>query len=278
MKINVFFSRVLTLILFGFLVVACSKDEAVNTETNSDTNLLLVEESKQASEADLATDGIFQMIETAYGEIEEDQGRNASLFPDCVTIIITSENDVTFVTLDFGFGCELQSGAIVSGMVHITYGPVQNGTRTINYSFENFVWNNKAVAGGGTIFRERNNAAGNPQSTIHLNLEISFLSGLIISIDGTRVREWVEGVGSGTWMDNVFHVTGNRTAVSNTGFTHYGIVTEVLRKEATCQFFVSGIIDITRNSTDAVLNFGDGECDNLATLTVNGVDHIIVLD
>lgn len=278
MKRNLLISGILSMLLLSFVFTSCSKDEPVATETETSQDLVMVEESKQASEADVVSDGIFQMLETAYAEIEEDAGRNASMFPDCVTIIISSENGITFVTLDFGLGCELQNGAVVSGKVNITYGPVQNGTRTINYSFENFAWNNKDVEGGGTIFRERNNAGGNPQSTFHLNLQISFPSGLVIAMDGTRVREWIEGVGSGTWRDNVVEVTGNRTVVSNTGFTHYGIVTEPLRREATCPFFVSGVVELTRNGTMGVLNFGDGTCDNIAILTVNGVDHVIILD
>lgn len=278
MRRNLFISGICSLALFSFILTSCSKDEPVATDLNASEDLVMVEESKEASEADVTSDGIFNMLETAYAEIEEDEGRNVSLFTDCVTITITQENGVKFVTLDFGFGCELQNGAVVSGLVHITYGPIQNGTRTINFNFENFVWNNKGVEGGGTIFRERNNAGGNPQSTIHLNLEISFPAGLVIAMDGTRVREWIEGVGSGTWMDNVFEVTGNRTVVSNTGFTHYGIVTEPLRREATCPFFVSGIIEITRNGGTGTLNFGDGTCDNIAILTVNGVDHVIILD
>ncbi len=278
MKKSLLYSGILSVALFSFVLTSCSKDESIATETNDTSDLVLAEESKQASEADVTSDGIFNMLEIAYTEIEENEGRNVSLFPDCVTIIISSENGITFVTLDFGFGCELQNGAIVSGKVHITYGPIQSGTRTINYTLDNFVWNNKGVEGGGTIFREHNNAAGNPQSTIHLNLRISFPNGLVIEMDGTRVREWIEGVGSGSWMDNVFSVTGNRTVVSNTGFTHYAIVTEALRREATCQFFVSGIVELTRNGTIGILNFGDGICDNIAILTINGVDHVIILD
>jgi len=75
--------------------------------------------------------------------------------------------------LDFGLGCELPNGNIVSGKIHLTYSPVQNGTRTINYTFEDFVINEKSIEGGGTIFRERYNASGNPQSTFHNNILIT---------------------------------------------------------------------------------------------------------
>ncbi|MCW5520111.1 hypothetical protein J1N09_09695 [Aureitalea sp. L0-47] len=279
MKKNLFYPGILTLLLFSFLLTSCSKDEAVDeVATTSVSDLVFVEESTQVSQADVTTDGVIHMLETAYTEIEEESGRSISLFPNCVTITISTENGVTFVTLDFGFGCELQNGAVVSGIVNITYGPIQNGTRTMTYTLENFSWNNKDVAGGATIFRERSNAAGNPQSTVHADLQISYPGGLIIQKDGTRVREWIEGFGTGSWLDNVWLVTGNRDVVSNTGFSHSGVITEALRREATCPHFVSGIVEITRNGDQGTLNFGDGSCDNIAILTVNGVDYTIILN
>jgi len=278
MKKNLFITGIFNLLLFSLVFISCSKDEASEVETSETSDLVFVEESKQVSQSDVTTDGVIHMLESAYTEIEEESGRSVSLFPDCVTITLSSENGVTFVSLDFGFGCELQNGAVVSGIVNITYGPIQNGTRTITYTLQNFTWNDIGVAGGATIFRERNNANGNPQSTVHVDLIISFQGGLVLQKDGTRVREWIEGVGSGTWEDNVWLVTGNREVVSNTGFSHYGIITEALRREATCPHFVSGIVEITRNGNQGILNFGDGTCDNLAILTVNGIDYTIILN
>ena len=134
----------------------------------------------------------------------------------------------------------------------------------------------KEIAGGGTIFRERSNASSNPQSTFHKDIEITFPNGIIARIDGNRVREWIEGIGSGIWEDNVFLVTGNWSIHFSTGHSRSALVTESLRREATCPFFVSGLVEVTRNETTGVLNFGDGTCDNLALLTVNGEEIIII--
>ena len=267
----------LTLALGTFLFTSCSKDEAVADET-TETSALTAEESQLTAEADETTDASFNMIDIAYAEVEEEAGRNLSYFPDCVTITISMENGVKFVTLDFGLGCELRNGAIVSGIVNLTYVPSQAATLTITFAFDNFVYNDKAVAGGGSIFRERNNANGNPQSTVDKDIVITYPSGTTADVTGTRVAEWIEGVGSGTWVDNAFLVTGNRDIDVSTGFTHSAIVTEALRREATCPFFVSGVIDITRNNGEGSLDYGEGVCDNLATLIVNGEEYTIILN
>jgi hypothetical protein len=42
-------------------------------------------------------------------------------------------------------------------------------------------------------------------------------------------------------------------------------------------FPVSGIVEILKNELKATLDYGQGECDKLATITVNGVTKEIVL-
>lgn len=275
-KTKIFYSGLLSVLLLCIITISCSNEAQEITEDTSQN--LIVEQSQKASEVDLTSEGVIGMLEIAYSEIEEDGGRNSSLFPDCVTITVHTTNGIVFVTLDFGLGCELNNGNYVSGLIHITYGPVQNGTRTINYEFENFSFNQKSIEGGGTLFRERHNTAGNPQTTAHKNLIITFPNNVVVTANGTRVREWIEGVGSGTWTDNVFLITGNRHINFSTGFTHNALITEALRREATCRYFVSGLVEIDRNGGNALLNYGDGTCDNLAILTVNGVEHIIILN
>jgi len=260
------------------LFTSCSNDDDTQVTNENETAELTAEQSKLNAEADIATDEVFNLIEIAYSESEEGAGRNVSLFSDCVIITISTQSGVTFVTLDFGFGCQLHNGAIVSGILNLTYGPVIAGTRTITFLFDNFTYNNKGIAGGGTVYRQRNNANGNPQSTVNKDLEITFVNGVIADVTGTRVAEWIEGAGSGTWTDNVFLITGDRDIDFSSGFSHYAIVTEALRREATCAYFVSGTVAITRNNHSGTLDFGEGDCDNIATLTVNGVVHIIYLD
>jgi len=277
MKTNFVKIGILSCLAMVLFLGSCSEDDDAEV-TNETTAQLTAEQSKQSAEADKSADAVFNLMEMAYAEVEENDGRSASLFSDCVTITVSSEGGVTFVTLDFGFGCQLNNGAIVSGIINLTYGPVVAGTRNITYVFDNFTYNSKAIAGGGTIYRERNNANGNPQSTVNKALEITFPNGVVADLTGTRVAEWIEGAGSGTWVDNVFLITGDRQIVFSSGFTHDALVTEALRREATCPHFVSGVLELTRNNGSGILDFGDGTCDNIAVLTIGDQDYIIILD
>jgi len=267
---------ILSCLSMMLLVTSCSKEDD-STVTEEQTAALTAEQSKQSAEADASVDAVFNLLEIAYAEEEESDGRNASLFTDCVIITISSENNVTFVSLDFGVGCVLNNGALVAGIINLSYGDVVAGTRNITYLFEDFSYNLKEIAGGGTIFRERNNSNGNPQSTVNKEVEVTFPNGVVANLTGTRVAEWVEGVGSGSWSDNVFLITGDRQIVFSSGFTHNALVLEALRREASCPHFVSGVLELTRNSGSGTLDFGDGTCDNIAVLTVGNQEYIITL-
>ncbi len=276
MRTKVFYSGILSIFLLSFMTISCSKDSEEITDNS--TIDLTAEQSAKTAETEKVTDGLFNIIDIAFSEEEEEAGRTTSFFPSCVVITVSMQNGVKFVTLDFGLGCELPNGNIVSGKIHLTYLLPQAGTTTITYTLENFARNNKFIEGEGSLFRERNNANGNPQHTVNHELLVTFPNGLVVDVDGTRVAEWIEGVGSGSWSDNVFSVTGNRELNFNTGFSHYAIVIEALRKEVSCPHFVSGQVEITRNNGNGILDYGDGTCDNLAILTINGIEYTIVLN
>ncbi len=46
-------------------------------------------------------------------------------------------------------------------------------------------------------------------------------------------------------------------------------ITEALRNESSCRYIVSGIIEMNDGTDSAILNYGDGTCDNIATVNIN---------
>ncbi len=94
------------------------------------------------------------------------------------------------------------------------------------------------------------------------------------SREGTRIREWVEGFGSGVYSDNVFEITGDWTATFVNGNTHTYEVMMPLRREVICDYFVSGTFDVQRTNFGGLFDFGEGECDNQATFTFNNGQEI----
>jgi len=195
--------------------------------------------------------------------------------PDCVTITKVIVQNMKTVTLDFGEECELRNGNVVSGKIIMVYEKdPEAATKTITYTFENFYFNGKSVEGGGTILRERSNENGNPQSTKTFDVTVTWPDGLFANRKGEKVREWIEGFGTPGWGDNVFLITGEWTFTKRDGTLVTAKIIEALRRELACKFIVSGIIELSRNNNTAVLNYGDGGCDDLATVSINGGEEV----
>ena len=191
--------------------------------------------------------------------------------PDCVTITVVIVQNMKTVTLDFGDGCELRNGNFVSGKIIMIYErDPEAKSKMITYSFEDFYFNRKNVEGGGSIFRERSNENGNPQSTKTVDVTVTWSDGLFASKKGEKIREMIEGQDTHAWGDNVFLITGNWEFTRKNGTVLSAKVIEALRRELACKFLVSGILELNKNENNAVLSYGDGECDDLATVSING--------
>ena len=270
-------SKIITLLCVSttLFFTSCQDDNQDIEEVNFST-----EDSTRSAIADDIAEGTLNIMENGYEENEGEPSpfTRVSLFPSCTTVTITTNGNGGTIILDFGDSCELNNGAIVSGKISMVYGAIVSGTRTINYTFDNYTYNGNGVAGGGEIFREIANVNGNPQSTVNELITVSFPNLTITATrEGERVVEWVEGVGSGTWTDNVYQVTGNWDTTFTNGFSRRGVVTEVLVRKLACMYLVSGKLMVEQDGLSGEIDWGNGSCDNLATFTFNGTVYPIIL-
>jgi hypothetical protein len=95
-----------------------------------------------------------------------------------------------------------------------------------------------------------------------------------------RTRVWAEGEAT-AWpivMDDVFEISGESSGTTYKNLNFFIQTTEPLRVERDCEWIVSGELEVTPEGYDSrTLNYGDGNCDNKANLTVNGVTYNITL-
>lgn len=277
MKIN-FFRLIVAFFTMGiFLFTSCDKEE---NNTNEEVNFSS-DDSTRAAKMDNIADGTFNIMEQAFVE-NETEGRGVtqfSLFPACTEITVGMQGNVFTILLDFGDSCTLNNGNVVSGSILLEYGPLVSGTYTVNYTFQDFVFNGNAVSGGGTILYEIANQNGNPQSTVNESITVSFPNNSVTGTrNGIRISEWVEGVGSGNWVDNVYHVTGNWQTQFTNGFERSGEVTETLVYKTACPYLVAGRLEVTQDGVTAAIDFGDGECDNQAVFIYNGQEYPFIMN
>lgn len=270
-KLN--FTRIVGLLMGVFLLatVSCSK-EGDDTEELSSSEVISSTELQFSDETEMISEEVTTVAEDVYASDEisftSKGDYKSDYLPDCVTVTTVVTDTTREKTIDFGEGCELPNGNILSGIINLSYAKdMEAASKSIALSLENFTFNSIAVEGSADILRVRSNENENPQATANASFNATWPEGDTASFEGTRTREWIEGYGSGFWGDNVFLITGKRTYVGREGNVFVKEITTPLRRELSCRFIVSGVLEISRNDNTASLDFGDGSCDAKGILT-----------
>lgn len=201
------------------------------------------------------------------------RGDGRYLRDECPNVSIdTSETRYPIViTLDYGDGTELSNGKVISGIIVIEVSApkgTDGATRTMSYN--NCVINGVSVDGSCGLTFNGDNETTRIVSTSS-NVTFVMTDGLVIDRVGNHVREWLAGIDTPTdHSDDELEKTGSINLSSSEGDVWDRTIVSPLLRLGDCDYYVQGVVQITRNETVSVIDFGDGECDNLATLNVGG--------
>ncbi|MCF6180691.1 hypothetical protein [Lutibacter sp.] len=263
----------------SLFITSCEKNNDVTlTDPISDADAIAVVEADDISDDINNVVDDYLMGNEGMSARPSQESKTSDILP-CVTKTIVITGTTKNVTLDFGEGCELPNGNILKGKIIMSYEVNTDvSSFTVTYSFENFFFNDISVEGENSLVRTRANDNGNPQSTLTFDMKVTWPDGVYASRKGTKTREWIEGFDTRTFGDNVFLITGNWNATFKDGTVVSANITTPLRREMSCRFIVSGVVELQKNDSSGTLDFGDGTCDNVAIFTnANGESHEITL-
>lgn len=263
----------------SMLILSCSKDESNGTSTE-------LSDAKVSAKIDMATEDVAKIAEDQFAlQANPGAGKNSDFqtqaLPPCATVDIqlTATTWTRTVTFD---NCTLPNGNVIDGTI-IVSGSLNFDTpsHTISYSFVNFHHNDILIEGNRTIVRSLQStatlAAVHPVANMTIDMTLTFPNGNVYHREGNRIREMIEGFGTPMiWADNVFSISGSWTTTFPAG-TRTSTITTPLRVEADCPHIVSGVVTTVGINNTATLDYGNGDCDNQATLTVNGTTTTITL-
>ena len=283
-------TKIILGLAIAFSIFSCSKDDnsssAITTDeatVNAKLDIMNDDVSKIVEDQLTITDGIS-------GKMAETTQTVDAFLPPCATVtrvpalgtVITPGTTIT-KTIDFGTtGCPLPNGNVLRGVIVMSFVFQPTATsHTITYTFIDFYHNAIKFNGTKTFTRVMATSAINPNIhpivTMNLDMTATLPNGDVVTRVGQRVREIIEGYSTPIWLDNIYQVTGSWTTTFPNGNVNSSTITTPLRIRMNCPNIVRGVITIVRNGNTATLDYGDGECDNLATLTVNGNTTTITL-
>ena len=272
-KVNLIFT-VFTLISFTLMMSSCQKED-----TNPQTA-----DTKAAEDNSLA-EGIFDnvsvMADEAYNLKTGGSRDDGIVFGGCVTVTLDTTVMPRELVIDFGEeNCLCLDGKYRRGRIIVTFnGRYKHPGTVITHGFEDYYVNDNKVDGTKVV----TNMGPNDEGHVYFTIEVVGVIHLAnnagtISWNSSRQREWVQGYETPNRWDDIYHLTGTADGIRSNGMTWEAEIFEPLRNELACRFIVSGTVEIRpENRPVLLLDYGDGSCDNIATVTINGEVYTIYL-
>ena len=112
------------------------------------------------------------------------------------------------------------------------------------------------------------------------DLTIKFENGGQLTWESTRQRTQVEGMSTPFVLtDNVYTLTGSASGVTAQDKDYEITVTTALRFQLGCRYIKEGVLEINSShlKESAIIDYGDGTCDNKAELTYGSKTKEITL-
>lgn len=211
-----------------------------------------------------------------------------ALLSACATLHFDTLNHANpdSVTVNFGTtNCLGNDGRTRRGSLLVIFnGKYKDSLTTITIIPQNYFVNDNGVSGSKTIKNLGRNASGNLVYQYSANITITKSdNGHTFTWNGTRQREWIAGQTTPlNWTDDKYAITGSATGTNSNGRSFTSVITKPLIRDMSIgcrRYFTSGTIAHTPNNKPTrVIDFGDGACDNKATVTINGTVYNITLN
>jgi len=281
------------LVFISIIAFVSCKKETSGTLDNEE-----ITASQASSESDAQSEIIFNgVFDDAMGVSDEVGIYGTGVFgrinscPTVTVLHLTANQFPIRVTLDFGAtGCVGNDGHSRRGKVITEYtGRLVYPGSIATTTFDGFYFDSIKVEG---VHRITNISSTSTTPIVRKfeakveNGKLSAPNGNYITWNSTKTITQFEGGLTNVPIDDQFKVEGHANGTSLRGnllVAWQSTITDPLIKRFNCHWIVKGKVRTVRANTStnspwvAELDFGNGSCDNQATVTINGVTHQITL-
>lgn len=267
---------VLFLVAAGLIMLnSCNKDEVENKDAVTIT--------KSADYINIID--AFSLSTVDEITSNEDDALKSANIADCLTVTIHENEDGEFWprswTFDYGTeNCECFAGNLKRGKIHVSISDWWKNEGSLKeITFEDFYMNDNKMDGVKTTLNTGLNENGNLTFLKNVtDAKLTYADETSMTWSCEKYSEQIEGGTTILFADDVWSVTGGGAGVNLDGNSYTVDITNALVYKNGCFYPVSGIIEISTEGEDLkVINYGDGDCDNVITVTVGDVTETIEL-
>jgi hypothetical protein len=175
------------------------------------------------------------------------------------------------LTLDFGTGCTSADGILRKGkLIYLFSGPLLVPGATAAVTFDQYVVNGYGILGTYAITNNSSDVLGISFTTQVTNGIITYPNASNYHYNANKTYTMTAGsVTPFDISDDVYSVSGNSSFSSSNGSSLVCTVTTPLVKAVTCHNVSAGVVSFVYDQVvNGTLDFGNGTCDNQATLKI----------
>ncbi len=279
MKSKNVFKYLMVVAIMGMLFTSCKKKQ---DDTDNDTSAAGDNALAEGTYNDVhnIADEAINMNLTSYMPVSNNGEKG--ICSSCVLGILIDTTSGLSHTMHITFGntastanCLCADGRLRRGTINVSWqGHYRDQGSVHTITFTDYYVNDNQILGTKTVTNMGRNSAGHLVFSINVNgsiIKSAANGGGTITWTSTRQREWIGGESSPTWSDDVYLITGSASGTNAHGNTFTAQITIPLRREIGCHHFVSGRFDLTpTGKATRTIDFGNGACDDQATVTING--------
>ncbi|MBC7866698.1 MAG: hypothetical protein H7X88_04100 [Gloeobacteraceae cyanobacterium ES-bin-316] len=192
-------------------------------------------------------------------------------FLACAAVAVTPQSGFPkTIVIVFDSNCVSPRGIVRKGTIRIVISDsLRRSGSTAVMTFENYFVNNFKREGTHTWKNTSQEGGKSWQRKVE--------GGKITAPNGrfwlhASVKDVVQtgGASTRTLFDDVISVTGNASVTNTRGVSRTATITEALQKKYTCYNIDKGRIKFQGPNHFAILDYGNGDCDRVATISIDG--------
>jgi len=279
--------KTLTAFLFvaAFSITSCKKESSTQSPAVSEEEAQTISQENAAADAEyddvteigLSTGADMEGMRVA-GDGTASGNRiiiEASLFVDLqfklgpCAVITAEPNDTTFpktITIDYGAGCLCRDGKFRKGAVQLHFtAPIRRPGAVLTITLRDYYVNRAHIEGVKVITNLSENS--NIKYTVQVkDGKVTWPNGRGFAYAGVKVVTQIRGGDTRSIRDDVYSLEGRSETAYNNGVTVVKNTESPLIKAVACNWTSKGVVKIKINDRVLYIDFGNGDCDNKATL------------
>lgn len=271
------------ILLTGLAAIAALTVVLTGCRRNNDSTL----SSSNNAFAEAMFDDVYKQIDEAAsqeGDLNKTEGSYNLLTSQCATVtlenITQGQEWPKRLTIDFGTSnCVGLDGRARRGKIICEFDGLyrDEGTEIVT-TLDDYYVNDNHIEGTKRVVNGGRNSDNNLYYTITVEGATITTPDGTIEWESSRTRTWVEGENTTFWtdgiaglLDDVYEITGNASGTNINGSPFTVEVIQPLRVQIGCRWVTAGTLELTPNNlATRTVDYGYGNCDNAATVEVNG--------